>query len=313
MATYCYICSAARSGSTLLDMLIGGHSTAASLGEFSFLGKSIAMGEKCSCGKLITTCPQWSKIFSQILTDRGIDLLKSPYALWQWDTLASVKIDHKQQTNFYLALRKVRTIWCDMHYLCRINKKKIFPLPPSLQKSLANISYLYDLIACQWNKDVIVDSSKNIHKTLAVYEKNPLTTKIIFLTRDGRGVYYSRRSSGFSQRQSITGWYRYNRRAASLLNKTIQPNHLLHIKYENLAENPEKTMQTVCSFLEIAYEPSMIELGQAKRHLVSGNDTRFKKNQTIKLDDRWLTRLKGEELSYFQSKGGLLNSTLGYH
>lgn len=313
MVKYCFICSAARSGSTLLDMLIGGHSAAVSLGEFSFLGKSIALREKCSCGKIITECPQWSKIFSEILTNRGIDILKSPYALWQWDTLASVNIDRKQQTNFYLALRKMRSIWCDIHNLCTIKEQKIFPLPPSIQKSIKNIQYLYDIVASQWGKDVIVDSSKNIHKALAIYEKNPLNTKIIFLTRDGRGVYFSRRSSGFSRQQSIRGWYRYNKRAELLLNKRIHPNQLLRIKYENLAEYPEKTIQIVCSFLQIPYEPAMVDLGQSERHLVSGNDTRLKKNQVIKLDDRWLTRLKEEELAYFERKGGLLNATLGYY
>ena len=42
-----YICSAARCGSTLTDMFIGGHSQATSLGEINFLGRAIGLNEEC--------------------------------------------------------------------------------------------------------------------------------------------------------------------------------------------------------------------------------------------------------------------------
>ena len=45
-----YICSAARSGSTLTDMFIGGHSQTASLGEINLLGNAISLNAECSCG-----------------------------------------------------------------------------------------------------------------------------------------------------------------------------------------------------------------------------------------------------------------------
>jgi hypothetical protein len=37
--TVIYVCAAARSGSTLSDMFLGGHSRISSLGELSFRGK----------------------------------------------------------------------------------------------------------------------------------------------------------------------------------------------------------------------------------------------------------------------------------
>ena len=68
--SYCYICSAARSGSTLLDVLLGNHSRVASLGEFSFLSKAIALNQTCSCGESIHKCPAWSKIFYRVKKEK---------------------------------------------------------------------------------------------------------------------------------------------------------------------------------------------------------------------------------------------------
>ena len=54
-----YICSAARSGSTLTDMFIGGHSQTASLGEINLLVNAISLNADCSCGDKLSACMQW--------------------------------------------------------------------------------------------------------------------------------------------------------------------------------------------------------------------------------------------------------------
>ena len=50
MAKYVYISSAAYSGSTLLDLLLGSHSRIESLGEISFLAQDLAVNNRCTCG-----------------------------------------------------------------------------------------------------------------------------------------------------------------------------------------------------------------------------------------------------------------------
>jgi len=312
MTTICFICSAARSGSTLLDMLIGGHSEAASLGEVSFLGKAIALGEKCSCGEKVGSCPNWGKFLAAVNAQMGINLLENPYGLWLWDTKAGVKIDTKQQTVIYSMARKCRTLCCDLHFFFGLSRYGLSLLPPSLKKGLNNSLYLYETLGNLWGKRVLVDSSKNVHKALAVMERQPVKTKIIYLTRDGRGVYYSRRSSGFSRKESVSGWMRYNKRATILLKKRLSPENLLVHKYEDIAVETKKSMRKVCDFLGIEFEPGMLELTGENRHLVNGNDTRLKKKQAIKLDERWKVNLDKDELSYFLQKAGSVNRQLGY-
>ena len=66
-----YIASDVRSGSTLLDMLLGGHSQIEALGELQFLkshvrreGTGYSWDWKCTCGADFTDCPFGPKLIS---------------------------------------------------------------------------------------------------------------------------------------------------------------------------------------------------------------------------------------------------------
>lgn len=312
MTKICFICSAARSGSTLLDLLIGGHFAAASLGEFSFLGKALALNQPCSCGEAICECSQWKKVLNHVADDRGIDLRQDPYRLRQWDTRASVVIDHKDQTPVSLLFGKIRSAWCDQYFGRRLDRSLPGLLPKRLRDGVANSFYLYGVIASEWGKQVIVDSSKNVHKALALYSRYPESVRIIYLTRDGRGVYFSRRSSDFSRAESIDGWYKYNARASRLLQSCVAEEHLYRLKYEDLVTRTPEMLEQICRFLGVEFDARMTDLLHGERHLVNGNQTMFKRDRGVKLDERWKSGLSGEELQYFNQRCGALNTALGY-
>lgn len=310
MTSYLYICSAARSGSTLLDMLIGGHSKAASLGEFSFLGKAVSLEQTCGCGEKVNECEYWTMVFNKINRERGINMLNAPYSLRQWDTNASTVIDFKQQTPRYLKWARFRSLLCLIRYSCP--KALRIPLPSTLSKGTDNSIYLYETILEQWSKDFVIDSSKNMNKALALYEKSPGKTKIILLTRDGRGVFHSRYSSGFTKEQSLLGWKKYYSRAFKLLSKNVKEQDLLIVKYEDLASDLEGVLRTICDFVGIEFEHAMINLELGQRHLVNGNNTMHKREKGVKLDQRWLSDLSSQDLKWFMDRAAGLNEELGY-
>lgn len=307
-----YICSAARCGSTLTDMFVGGHSHAASLGEINFLGKAISLDAKCSCGDNLRTCMQWRKVFDVILSAQGIDLIKNPYAFRLWDSLAAVGIDHRHQTLAYRAAVTFRKAWMEGRNHLSDGLRERFPIPPVLLKALHNKIDLYRAISRCWGKSVIVDSSKNFREAVELHQRWPDLVKVLLLTRDGRGVYLSRRSSGLSQSESVNGWLRYYRRAVPLLESHIAPSNLLKIRYEDLASDPEGTGRILCDFVGIPFESGMLDLAQATRHLVDGNNTRFAPGKGIRLDERWRTELYGAELDFFKRNGCDMNCRLGY-
>lgn len=307
---YIYICATARSGSTLLDMLLGGHSKGASLGEFSFLGKSITLKEGCGCGAKVSECKEWNKVYSKVLLDKDIDLRNEPYALRQWDTKARVVIDRKQQTATYSFLRKVRTVIVKLHLVL---PEFLRPVMPSvLKQGIKNTIYLYDAILNSWQKDFVIDSSKNYLKAIELYKRAPKKTKIILLTRDGRGVFLSRNSSGFTKKESLQGWYKYYSQAFYFLSKHVESEDLYVLRYEDLMADVEGELQKICSWAGIDYEVQMSDLSSGDRHLVNGNTTRFNRDKGVRFDERWKTELKKEDLNWFMARGGKLNAKLGY-
>lgn len=307
-----YICSAARSGSTLTDMFMGGHSQTASLGEINLLNKAISLNAECSCGDKLRECTEWRKVFDAILVSQGIDLIKNPYAFKLWDAIAYNEIDHQQQTTTYRLAINLRKAWMEIRDHFPYSLRKHFPIPPILLNALHNKMDLYRKISHCWDKLIIVDSSKNFREAVELHQHWPSLVKVVLLIRDGRGVYLSRRSSGRSQSESVSGWLKYYRRALPLLESNIAPSNLLKIRYEDLASDPERIGHILCDFADIPFEPNMLDLAQSTRHLVNGNYTRFSPGKGIQLDERWRTELHGAELDFFERIGGDMNQRLGY-
>lgn len=309
---YLQICAAARSGSTISDMLLGNHSRAASLGELFFLPKSLAIDDVCSCGVPLKSCESWDKVFSRVLEETGVDMRRDPYALRQWDARAIAKVDHKQQTRGYLLARKLRLAWTDLRFHLPQELRQHFPLPSLYNRGMDNTFTLYRAIASAWDKDVLIDSSKNIQRCIALYERDPSHVRILFVTRDGRGSYLSRRTSGRSPKEAIDGWLGFYRRATALLPRCIPAEHLYQLRYEDLARNPAESLKQICGFLGVNYEEGMLDRQGRPRHMAAGNETRMSPNKPIQLDERWRTDMSSADRAFFEQHAGTVNRRLGY-
>lgn len=307
-----YICSAARCGSTITDMLLGGHPDVASLGEVNQLGKSIRLGQDCTCGAKVRDCPQWSKVYQAIEKETGIFPPARPYAYRLWDIRAVVIKDTEHQNWLFHLRFATRRTWLGMRELLPDWAWAHFPLLPSQREALANKMRLYDMIGEAWGKRVIVDSSKNPWEAVELATRYPDRVRVVLLSRDGRGVYHSRRSSGFTPRASLSGWKKYYGQSFPMLRRHVAGANLLQVSYEDMASNPERVGREICAFAGIPFDPVMLDLGKGDRHMVNGNDTRFAPARGIRLDERWRRELAQDELAYFERHAGQLNRQLGY-
>lgn len=303
-----YICSAGRSGSTLTDMFLGGHSQAASLGEVNHLGKAVALGQTCACGTSVRDCDHWKRVYDDIATRTGCDFRTHPYDFHLWDALAGKVIDSKRQTPAYRRSVYLRKAWLELRY----RTVNWISLLPSQATALGNKITLYESIARQWGKQILIDSSKEVREAVELYRLMPRRVKIVLLTRDGRGVFLSSRTSNISQRESLAGWIKYHRRALPLLEKQIASSDLLTLRYEDFATNPEEAGRRLCEFVGLDFELGMLDLAATTRHIVNGNDTRFAGSKGIRLDERWRDALVGDDLAYFNKYGSEMNERLGY-
>ena len=304
-----YICSAGHSGSTLLDMLIGSHSRVESLGEITHLPKNLALNTICGCGHSVRECEFWKGTINNIEKNSNINISKNPYALDLGYISARIIIDKKHQTVFYNLARKISHGLIYLYY--RYSIPLHYFLLPRFIESIKNNILLYDSVRNYSGSDLIVDSSKAYLKGLGVYLHNKDETRIVVLVRDGRGVFYSNLKRGFDRRKSLNGWINYYQRALSLIDRHVNKEHVLFVKYEDLAKNTKKVMEEISRFVDIEYESTMLDFSSKVHHITNGNNTRFKSSK-IKLDEAWKNDLNESDLNYFNLNALDLNKRLGY-
>lgn len=292
-------------------MFLGGHSRIGSTGELSLIGKALALEQTCSCGASLRTCEAWRRVFD-LMRLHGADWPDRPYSLRLWDQLAWGKVDRRQQTAGFTWGVRWRRAWMTARAWLPTHLANAVPMPAVLLKARDNKMALYDAIAEAWDCDVVVDSSKSFHEAVELAQRWPERVRLLVVTRDGRGVYHSRRTTGRPRAESVKGWRQYYRRALPLIEDRIPAAQCMRIRYEDLASDPAIVGKSICDFLGVPFEPGMLDLGRATRHLVNGNQTRFSAGQGIRLDERWRSELGGDELAYFLAHGGELNRQLGY-
>lgn len=180
---------------------------------------------------------------------------------------------------------------------------------PYVYERAHNAQILYDLVRKVSGKPIVVDSSKDPHRMKLLYLLRPESTRIIFLTRDGRGVMYSYMNRvGLSAAQAAKAWRRGNRYAMLML-RTVRDGDYLHIRYEELCRSPERTLKTICGFLGLDYA-DMLSFKSCIHHNIGGNRMRLRREECIIEDMRWRKELSEEDLSAFDQIAGDLNRRL---
>ena len=298
--TLLYIASENRSGSTLLDLLLGNHSQIFSVGEVNRLNTFFANGETCTCGEPVPDCTFWTQIVDD-LRSQGIN-----------------------PSDFLTRLR---------------NRPRRIPVVPSLTESLSvigstkllrgagwlfggvkrnriaaeNTWHILDLVQKHTDCPVIVDSSKRADQCKLLYLTNPSKFRMIHLVRDGRGTAYSMMTrAGISFARATRAWL-CNNLMLNAVQMNIPREQRLFVRYEDLCRDPEATLKSICEFAGIPYENSLTQLSPKQRHNIGGSPHRFNQQRTdITLDERWRTNLTQKQMSFFGRFAGFLNRRFGY-
>lgn len=300
-----FICSAGHSGSTLLDMMLGSHTTAESLGELINLPMDMALNRGCACGSAMRDCSLWPEVMRRM----GVDPVGDPYALSLGYTLAKVGDAkrtswlHKMHTRPKIAMK---------YYQLRYDLPFIDALTSGFSLGINNTLAVYDQVRALTGKRVIVDSSKHYVRAVSLYLARPETTRVVVLVRDGRGVFYSGLKRGFGRDFSLRAWNNHYKRALELLEKQVPQSHRTLVHYEDMVTNTEGMLSELCDFLGMDFEPSMLDFRAVTHHNVNGNDMKFTSTSELRLDDTWKTKLEPADRDYFEARAGALNQRLGY-
>ena len=156
--------------------------------------------------------------------------------------------------------------------------------------------------------------------------------RFIHMIRDGRDVALSleRRGAGLTTDQVARRWrHRINRARRGAEHVP----HYLEVRYEDLITETEPTLRRICAFIELDWDPRMLEyhrraedrLSQIERALPAAEDKRgLSAESRVEAHaltseppraDRvgmWRSEMSGEDLKTFEERAGGLLAELGY-
>lgn len=292
-----FIMGIGRSGSTLIDLMIGSHPDAFSLGEISKLPEFVKKGKRKFCVREDSTF--WQDNFTEA---ELIDL-------------AAGLSNHR--LNKYIPLKIERFA------------REIFRQD--------NIFNSYTTLFAKTQKDILVDSSKYIfwiaNKLKArEFRSGLIEAYLIHMIRDGRAVAnsYLRAFPQLTITEFSQRWVRQIQEQKSFYDRFPTEKKMV-VRYEELATNPQAVLERVCQLLAIEFTPEMIEYWRHDHHHIVGSRgtnaliLKYRGQQlnqgvqevhgsyyqdtdlAIKFDLRWKKEFAPEKLEVFNKIAGELN------
>jgi Sulfotransferase family len=278
-----YVGGLGRSGSTLIERLIGQLPGVCSVGELVHLWeRGVKEGERCGCGQPFHECLFWQQV--------GV------VAFDGWDKIDVSRI---------AALR------------ARVDRNRFIPalagrrprpgLRPDLDEYTSYYARLYAAISKVSGCELIVDSSKHPSLAHCLRWQADLDLRVLHLIRDSRAVAYSwSRQVRRPDTESESYMTRYSTiMAAGQWNSQNAAFHLLaklgcqtmRMKYEDFIAGPEAALRRLAGFAGLPVQASYPFLGTdgtscwadlGGAHTVSGNPMRFSTGRiAIRGDERW--------------------------
>jgi hypothetical protein len=282
-----YLGGIGRSGSTLVERLIGQLPGVCAVGELVHLWeRGIAEDERCGCGEPFRQCLFWQQVGAA--------------AFGCWDQVDVSRV---------AALR------------FQVDRNRFIPalarrdLSPKMRRALTEYTSYYALLYAAITQvsgcELVVDSSKHPSLAHCLRWQADVDLRILHLVRDSRAVAYSWSRQVLrpdTDRQSYMTRYS-SAMAAGQWNAQNAAFHLLarrgcptmRLKYEDFIAEPQLTLRQVSGFAGLPAQASYpflkvdgtscwAHLGSG--HSVSGNPMRFATGQVpIRRDERWRTSM----------------------
>lgn len=279
-----YVGSWGRSGSTLLDLMLGQIPGFFSVGELRYLWeRGLSQRQLCGCGALVPECPFWTAVLEEAFGNTG-------------------RVDPGEMLS----------LWRRVDGLTRVPLLAAPWQPPSLRKDLQAfrdvLAQVYQAVATVSGASKVVDSSKYAAYGLLLAGVPHENLLLLHLVRDSRAVAYSWRRRKLMPEvttetrymavkapwRSAVFWMLENL-ALELLRRRSRPS--ARLRYDDLTSDPQQTLGASLAALGIEEDLQFLRtrtLHLGPNHLVAGNPLRFRRGElTIEPDLEWLTALEG--------------------
>jgi hypothetical protein len=155
---------------------------------------------------------------------------------------------------------------------------------------------------------------ENINYASLLLELFP-RAKIVHIIRDGRAVANSILPLDWGPNTIIkaASWWKAMVREGLALEALLPPKQIVRVRYEDLVNEPEETIGSLCPALELSYEPRMLRADgfrppgyTASQHKMIG------KRPDPSRATRWKTTLARRQVEMFEALAGDLLGQMGY-
>ena len=278
-----YIMGVGRSGSTVLDTVLGNQADAVSVGELHNLPRLGWVGNNyCACGQRCESCEFWNAVSAK----------------WQANTSVSVDafIAAQQKFEFFRKLGIGKWGWLRD------------PAPSAEFVDFQNHTReLFAAIREVSGRSVIVDSSKNPLRAALLAQTPGIELSVVHLVRDGRAVAWSQKKAYKKDEKAgiqvpfyskpIWRTISYWAAVGSICDR-IQADlkeRCQLVRYEDFVTQPQQALAQIANLTGLDFDSvsERLALGEALDigHTVAGNRVRMSGHVKLKADLEWTAKL----------------------
>jgi len=298
-----YIMGFGRSGSTLLDLLLGQSPAIVAVGELGALSRRVwEHDEFCSCGQPVQSCDFWHEAVQRWRAHPAFVSFEEYRRLQDRFESLSAILDHQ---------------W------------RRLPARADFKAYGEQTQALLQAVAAVGGRRVIVDSSKLPGRSLALSLIPEIRLRAIHLVRDGRGVAWSLskpykvdRAAGIERplpRRPVTRtalrWSAVNA-ASEWVGRGLDPADRMRLRYEDLVADPGRALGEIGAMIGVDLDSVVTKLqaGQpiTAKHEVAGNRLRMKGGVSLRTDQEWLAKMPSRQQRLFQWLCQPLQRRYGY-
>jgi hypothetical protein len=289
MTKVLYIGGYSRSGSTLLDRMLGQIPAHASTGELGYITThSLQENRLCGCGARFFDCPFWTRVGQE--------------GFGGWDTPAADEL-----IRLYPQVTRHR-------YIPLLLLPGVHPgFRRKLQRYAELIGRLYRGVEVVGQAKVIIDSTIDPSRAFVLRHVPGIDLRILHLVRDSRGTAFSW-TKLLTMKDSVDAvvpkgtipppltafrWMVYHLlfHGLSLLDK-----RQLLVRYEDVVRAPREQLARVAAYLDEELDDEAVafvkptSLWLATDHTAVGNDMRFLRGDvSLEVDEEWRRALPARD------------------
>jgi len=177
------------------------------------------------------------------------------------------------------------------------------------------ITKLYEHYARSFDKRIWGDKTPSFFRMISVLKELFPYARFIHVIRDGRDVFLSCRKMNPSKSNVCVAaleWVYKVKKAQEQL-RSVNPERVLEIRYEDLVAKTETGLSKTCLFLGVGYEPEMLNYWHTSQNLIGAHHSELVFHPVAQIPvNRWKREMREDELRSFEWIAGKTLVSLGY-